>query len=119
MTSTMVLAATLIGLVPGAATVEGEAREVLDELLRVDTSHGNESAALRPVAARLEKAGIPAEIVEASPGRGNLIARVRGNGSRKPVLLVAHVDVVPVEGQSWTTSPFVPAEKDGFLQTRE
>ena len=119
MTSTMVLAATLIGIVSGAATVEGEAREVLDELLRVDTSHGNESAALRPVAARLEKAGIPAEIVEASPGRGNLIARVRGNGSKKPVLLVAHVDVVPVEGQSWTTSPFVPAEKDGFLQTRE
>ena len=118
MTSTMVLAATLIGLVPGAATVEAEAREILDELLRVDTSHGNESAALRPVAARLVKAGIPAEIAEASPGRGNLIARVRGNGSRKPVLLVAHVDVVPVEGQSWTTSPFVPTERDGFLQAR-
>jgi len=118
MTSTMVLAATLIGLVPGAATVEAEAREILDELLRVDTSHGNESAALRPVAARLVKAGIPAEIAEASPGRGNLIARVRGNGSKKPVLLVAHVDVVPVEGQSWTTPPFVPTERDGFLQAR-
>jgi len=118
MTSTIVLAAMLIGLVPGAATVEAEAREILDELLRVDTSHGNESAALRPVAARLVKAGIPAEIVEASAGRGNLIARVRGNGSRKPVLLVAHVDVVPVEGQSWTTSPFIPTERDGFLQAR-
>jgi acetylornithine deacetylase/succinyl-diaminopimelate desuccinylase-like protein len=118
MTSTMALAATLIGLVPGAATVEAEAREILDELLRVDTSHGNESAALRPVAARLIKAGIPAEIAEGSPGAGNLVARVRGKGSKKPVLLVAHVDVVPVEGQSWTTSPFVPTEKDGFLQAR-
>src|SRR6476646_7259734 len=59
MTSTIALAATLIGLVPGAATVEGEAREILDELLRVDTSHENESTALRPVVARLVKAGIP------------------------------------------------------------
>lgn len=118
MTSTIALAATLIGLVPRAVTVEAEAREILDELLRVDTSQGNESAALRPVVARLVKAGIPAEIAEASPGRGNLIARVRGNGRRRPVLLVAHVDVVPVEGQSWTTPPFVPTERDGLLQAR-
>jgi acetylornithine deacetylase/succinyl-diaminopimelate desuccinylase-like protein len=114
----MLLAATLLGLARGAATVEVEAREILDELLRVDTSHGNESAAQRPVAARLVTAGIPAEIAEASPGHGNLIARVRGNGTKKPVLLVAHVDVVPVEGQSWTSPPFVPTESEGFLQAR-
>jgi acetylornithine deacetylase/succinyl-diaminopimelate desuccinylase-like protein len=118
MTSTIALAATLIALVPGAATVEAEGREILDELLRVDTSHGNESVALRPVAERLIRAGIPAEIAEASPGRGNLIARIRGKGGRKPLLLVAHVDVVPVEGQPWTTAAFIPTEKDGFLQAR-
>jgi acetylornithine deacetylase/succinyl-diaminopimelate desuccinylase-like protein len=118
MTLTMTLAAALIAIVPGAAAVETEGREILDELLRVDTSHGGETVALRPVAARLQKAGIATEIVEASPGRGNLIARVRGNGSRKPLLLVAHVDVVTVEGQPWTTPPFVPTEKDGFLCAR-
>ena len=43
---------------------------------------------------------------------------MRGNGSKKPLLLLAHVDVVPVEGQPWTSPPFTPIEKDGFLIAR-
>ena len=101
-----------------ASSVEAEAREILDQLLRVDTSHGNETAALQPVLARFQKAGVKAQIVESAPGRGNLIARVPGNGKKKPLLLLAHVDVVPVEGQPWTVPPFQPTEKDGFLYAR-
>lgn len=92
--------------------------QILDQLLRVDTSHGNETAALRPIAARLAQAGVPAELIEPAPGRGNLIARLRGTGQRRPLLLLAHVDVVPVDGIAWRTPPFVPTIQDGFLYAR-
>jgi acetylornithine deacetylase/succinyl-diaminopimelate desuccinylase-like protein len=93
-------------------------REVLSQLLKVDTSHGHETDALAPVLERFKAAGVPAQILESAPGRGNLIARVKGTGARKPLLLLAHIDVVPVEGQPWTVPPFQPTEKDGFLYAR-
>jgi acetylornithine deacetylase/succinyl-diaminopimelate desuccinylase-like protein len=58
------------------------------------------------------------QLIESAPGRGNLIARVRGTGAKKPLLLLAHIDVVPVEGQPWTVPPFEPTEKDGYLYAR-
>jgi acetylornithine deacetylase/succinyl-diaminopimelate desuccinylase-like protein len=113
---------TPVAVAPAApaapATVEAEARELLDAMLRVETSHGGETAALSPIAERLRAAGLAVELVESAPGRGNLIARVRGNGSKKPLLLLAHVDVVPVEGQPWSSPPFTPREQDGFLIAR-
>ncbi|WP_394825388.1 M20/M25/M40 family metallo-hydrolase [Pendulispora albinea] len=95
-----------------------ETRAVLDQLVAVDTSHGHETDALRPVAERLRAAGLPVELLESAPGRGNLVARYKGNGSKKPLLLIAHVDVVPVEGQPWTVPPFQVTEKEGFLWGR-
>src|SRR2546421_12165704 len=112
----MLLALTCVAL--AATPVEAEAREILDQLLRVDTSHGNETAALKPLLTRFQSAGVPAQLIESAPGRGNLIARVRGTGSKRPLLLLAHIDVVPVEGQPWTVPPFVPTEKDGYLYAR-
>ena len=50
-----------------------------------------------------------------APGRGNLIARLKGAGTKSPLLLLAHVDVVPVSGQSWSVPPFALTERDGFL----
>jgi len=112
----MLVSLTCIALL--AAPVEIEAREILDQLLRVDTSHGNETAALQPLLARFQQAGAEAQLLESAPGRGNLVARVRGTGAKRPLLLLAHVDVVPVEGQPWTVPPFQPTEKDGYLYAR-
>ena len=105
----------LIALLLLAAPVD---HDVLLQLLTVDTSHGHEADALKPVLARFQAAGVPAQLLESAPGRGNLIARIKGTGAKKPLLLVAHIDVVPVEGQKWDTPPFQPTEKDGFLTAR-
>ena len=93
-------------------------RDVLLQLLAVDTSHGHETDALKPVLERFKSAGVPAQILESAPGRGNLIARIKGTGAQKPLLLLAHIDVVPVEGQKWNSPPFTPTEKDGYLTAR-
>jgi acetylornithine deacetylase/succinyl-diaminopimelate desuccinylase-like protein len=108
---------------PGAAAsagVEAEARAILDELLVVDTSAGNETTVLRPLVERFRQAGMTVELVESAPGRGNLIARLKSASKkpRRPLLLLAHVDVVPTAGQPWTTSPFEPARRDGYLVAR-
>jgi acetylornithine deacetylase/succinyl-diaminopimelate desuccinylase-like protein len=99
-------------------TLEAERRAILAELVSIDTSHGHETDALRSVAKRFEGMGVHADLLEAGPGRGNLVARLQGSGARKPILLLAHIDVVPVEGQPWTVPPFEATEKDGFLYGR-
>jgi acetylornithine deacetylase/succinyl-diaminopimelate desuccinylase-like protein len=87
-------------------------------MVGVDTSHGGETALLEPIAALYREAGVPVQILESAPGRGNLVARLKGSGAKKPLLLLAHVDVVPVEGQPWTVPPFTMTEKEGFLWGR-
>ena len=98
--------------------VQREARRLLAQLVGVETVAANESRALGPIAEHLRKSGISAQIYESAPGRGNLVARVKGNGSKRPLLLLAHVDVVPVTGQPWTVPPFKLTEKDGYLYGR-
>jgi acetylornithine deacetylase/succinyl-diaminopimelate desuccinylase-like protein len=94
-----------------------DTRSTLDALVSVDTSHGHETDALRPIADRL-RGLMPVDLLESTPGRGNLVARYRGTGAKRPLLLIAHVDVVPVEGQPWTVPPFQITERDGFLYGR-
>ncbi len=94
-----------------------DTRSTLDTIVAVDTSHGHETDLLKPIADRL-RAWMPVDLVEGMPGRGNLVARYKGTGAKRPLLLIAHVDVVPVEGQPWTVPPFQVTEKDGFLWGR-
>ncbi|MGH2534342.1 MAG: M20/M25/M40 family metallo-hydrolase [Thermomicrobiales bacterium] len=100
------------------------AREVTDHLqalLRFDTTNppGNESIAADYLAATLHREGIESRIVESTPGRGNLVARLRAdNPSARPLLLMGHTDVVGVERDQWTHDPFSGDLDDGFLWGR-
>jgi acetylornithine deacetylase/succinyl-diaminopimelate desuccinylase-like protein len=73
------------------------------------------------MAARLKAAGLPeadVQVFETAPKRGNLVARLRGTGKRKPLLLLAHTDVVEAKPEDWTTDPFALVEKDGYFYAR-
>ena len=61
---------------------------------------------------------IPCQIFEPSPGRGNLLATLKGNGKRRPLLLLSHMDVVPAEKEQWSFDPFEGVVKDGYLYGR-
>ncbi len=105
---------------PDLAAASSEVREVLARLVAADTSNppGNEARAVAIAAEKLEAEGIPFERFEFAPGRSDLVARLKGDGSARPLLLLAHVDVVPAQGQAWSTPPHELTEKDGFLYGR-
>lgn len=94
-----------------------EAIKFLGELVKIDTSNppGNEARAAEYIKSVLAAEGIPAQIYESAPGRGNLVARLKGSGKKKPLLLMAHLDVVGVERDKWTVDPFAAVVKDGYL----
>src|SRR5690349_6574254 len=96
------LAALIVVVALGAPACTAEqARALLDQLVAIDTSNppGNEEKAALAVAAALKAAGIEPVIVPFAPGRANLVARLRGDGSKRPLLLLAHLDVVGAAGQ--------------------
>ena len=97
-----------------------EARAILAELVAVDTTNppGNEAKAVALLAKRLKAANIPFEVSTFAKGRDNLVARLGGDGSAKPVLLLAHLDVVGVKDQSWSSPPHTMTEKGGYLYGR-
>ena len=80
-----------------------EAAQLLSGYLQVDTANppGNETRGAQYLAALLEKEGIDSETVEFAPGRGSLIARLRGTGAQKPLCLLSHLDVVPAAAHFW------------------
>jgi len=97
-----------------------EAVGILQELIRLDTSNppGNETLVAKYVQAVLAEAGIRGQIFALDPDRGNLVARLPGNGSKAPVLIAAHSDVVGVEPESWTVDPFSGEIRDGYVYGR-
>jgi acetylornithine deacetylase/succinyl-diaminopimelate desuccinylase-like protein len=100
------------------------ARDMLEELVEINTtdSVGDNTAAAQAMADRLLAAGFPPEDVQVlSPAerKGNLVARYRGRESgRKPLLLLAHIDVVEADPADWTLPPFTFVEQDGYYYGR-
>jgi len=105
---------------PDYDAAAAEVRQLIAELVAADTTNppGNEARAAAIGAARLKALGISHQVDEFAPGRANLIARLKGDGAEKPILLLSHTDVVGASGQPWTSDPHKLIEKDGFLVGR-
>jgi acetylornithine deacetylase/succinyl-diaminopimelate desuccinylase-like protein len=103
---------------------DARAREIYKELIEInttDTPAGNVTKAADAVAARLKAAGFPAadmQVLGPDPRKGNLVLRYRGTGARKPLLLLAHLDVVEAKREDWSFDTFTFLEKDGFFYGR-
>lgn len=99
--------------------IEDEALALLRALLAIDTSNppGGERPAAELCAGRLREAGLEPVLLEAQPRRTNLVCRLRGTGERPPLMLTAHLDVVPA-GDGWEHPPFGAEEHDGHLWGR-
>ena len=97
-----------------------EAVGLLAQYIRIDTTNppGNEILAANFFKAIFDKEGIESRIIESAPGRASIYARLKGDGSRKPMVLLNHMDVVPVDKRYWTAEPFGGVIKDGYLWGR-
>lgn len=97
-----------------------ETIDLLKRYLRIDTTNppGNEIKAANFFSSICEKELIDHEIVESEPGRASIKATLRGDGTKKPVILLNHMDVVPAEESSWSHPPFAARQKDGFIYAR-
>src|SRR5437763_2933897 len=99
------------------------AREIYKELVEINTvtATGDTAAAAQAMAARLTSAGYAdgdVRVFTPAARKGNLVARLRGSGAKRPILLVAHIDVVEARREDWTTDPFKLVEKDGYYYAR-
>jgi acetylornithine deacetylase/succinyl-diaminopimelate desuccinylase-like protein len=99
------------------------ARDILAELVEINTvtATGDTAKAAEAMAARLRTAGFPdadIQVFTPAPRKGNLVARLRGTGARKPILLLAHLDVVEAKREDWSVDPFKFLEKDGYFYGR-
>src|SRR5438045_4777061 len=97
-----------------------EATGLLSQYLRINTTNppGNEIAAARWLASVLQRDGIDARVFEPAPGKANLYARLAGDGSARPIILLNHMDVVLASPQYWTVEPSSGVIKDGYVWGR-
>ena len=97
-----------------------ESLELLVRYLQIDTSNppGNEKPAARWLGSIIEREGISCEYIETAPNREALVARLPGDGSKRPLMLCNHTDVVPVEEQYWNVPAFEGVVTDGRVYGR-
>jgi len=115
-----------VALAPPAGAQEDVrrlARDIFQELVEIDTTEatGNTTTAARGLAARLKAAGLSEEdilVIGPDDRHGNLVARLRGTGARRPLLFIAHLDVVDARREDWSVDPFKFLEKDGYYWGR-
>ena len=104
-------------------TANDLARDIFEQLIEINTteSEGNVTSASEAMARRLLDAGFaPADVqvVGSEPHKKNLVARLRGSGKHRPILLLGHLDVVEAGREDWSTDPFELVEKDGYFYGR-
>jgi acetylornithine deacetylase/succinyl-diaminopimelate desuccinylase-like protein len=115
-----VLALAAAGFGQTRETAGDLAASYLPELIRLDTTNppGNETRVARYLKQVADREGIPAELLGDDPQRLNFVARLRGMGRKRPLLLIAHSDVVPADRGNWSIDPFGGIEKNGYLYGR-
>ncbi len=125
--SRLMLVATLLIFtvaVPGAqqrnAAVEAETMQHFQALLRIDTSSppGNETRAVEYLKQVFEKEGIPYQVFAKDQSRANIVATIKGNGKKRPILILGHTDVVTVDPAKWTHPPFGAVRDGGYVYGR-
>lgn len=118
---TLLVTSGAVALAAQSQPPEARAREIFKQLVEINTTHsvGSTTAAADAMAVRLRAAGFTdVRVLEPAPRKGNLVARYPGNGTKKPLLLLAHLDVVEAKREDWSIDPFVLTEKDGYLYGR-
>lgn len=118
-----VFSLSLLALAAGQSRAPSGDRtaELLREVIRLDTSNppGNEARIAEALAAKFKPLGFEIDIIPTpQAGKSHFIARLRGDGSKRPVLLAAHADVVGVEREKWTVDPFAGVITDGHVVGR-
>ena len=105
---------------PDWAKLQDETMQHYQALLRIDTRNppGNETVLAEYVKRVLEKEGIAAQIVGSDPKRSNVVARLKGNGKKKPLLIMGHSDVVTVDEAKWKFPPFSATRDGGYVYSR-
>jgi acetylornithine deacetylase/succinyl-diaminopimelate desuccinylase-like protein len=108
------------GLAPDWPRLNGETLRYFQALLRLDTQNppGNEYLVADFVKSVLEKEGIPVQIFASDPKRPNLVARLKGNGKKQPLLYMGHSDVVTVDPKKWMFPPFSATRDGGYIYGR-
>lgn len=114
------LALPLAGQSPDWRAVEEETMRHFQAILRLDTSDppGIELPAVEYLKKVLDAEGIPNEILTRDPKRPNLVARLKGSGAKRPLLIMGHTDVVNVDPKKWTFPPFGATRNGGYVYGR-
>jgi acetylornithine deacetylase/succinyl-diaminopimelate desuccinylase-like protein len=119
------LAGAIAGPAPAHALTPQQQRafDIYKELVEINTvtDTGDTGRAADAMAARLIAAGFDSadvQVFKPAPRKGNLVARLRGTGAKRPILLVAHIDVVEALPSDWSFDPFKLTEKDGYFYGR-
>jgi acetylornithine deacetylase/succinyl-diaminopimelate desuccinylase-like protein len=117
-----VLACTIapVGAQQPATAIEAETIQHFQALLRIDTSSppGNETRAVDYLKQVFDKEGIPYQVFAKDPSRANFVARLKGNGKKRPILIMGHTDVVTVDKAKWTHPPFGAVRDGGYVYGR-
>src|SRR5262249_16060542 len=105
---------------PDWTRLDVETLQHFQALVRLDTQNppGNETKAVDYLQQVLEKEGIPVLRFALEPNRANLVARLKGNGRKRPILIMGHTDVVTVDPTKWTFPPFSAARDNGYIYGR-
>lgn len=101
-------------------SIQPELLDYYRALLRIDTSNppGNETRVVNYLRQALDREHIPYRVFALAPNRANLVARLKGNGSKRPLLLMGHTDVVGVDRDKWPVDPFAAILRDGWILGR-